>query len=95
MRSSTQIGVSGQGKAFTEAVCREMKKHVDRPIIFPLSNPTALCEADPADINNWTDGKALIATGSPFPPAKDPNTGKDRDIAESKCVEWKSMLEDS
>lgn len=44
-----------------------MSKHVDRPIILPLSNPTRLHEADPKDINEWSKGKALIATGSPFP----------------------------
>ena len=45
-----------------------MSSHVSRPIIFPLSNPTRLHEASPSDINNWSKGKALIATGSPFPP---------------------------
>lgn len=62
------IGTSTQPKAFTEEVIKEMSKHVDRPIIFPLSNPTQLHEADPKDINDWSKGKALIATGSPFPP---------------------------
>lgn len=69
--------------AFTEEIVKEMAKHTDRPIIFPLSNPTRLAEADPADINEWTNGKALMATGSPFPPVKNPNTGKEHKIAEA------------
>ena len=64
------IGTSTKPKAFSEDVIREMAKHVDRPIVFPLSNPTRLHEAQPQDINEWTDGKALIATGSPFPPVE-------------------------
>ncbi|KAH8813043.1 hypothetical protein F5884DRAFT_820720 [Xylogone sp. PMI_703] len=62
------IGTSTKPKAFTEEIIREMAKHVDKPMIFPLSNPTRLHEADPKDINEWTEGRALIATGSPFPP---------------------------
>ena len=61
------LGTSTKPKAFTEEVVREMSKHVERPIIFPLSNPTRLHEADPKDIYKWSEGKALIATGSPFP----------------------------
>jgi malate dehydrogenase (oxaloacetate-decarboxylating) len=57
-----------------------MASHVERPIIFPLSNPTRLHEADPKDINEWTKGKALIATGSPFPPVK--YEGKEYEVAE-------------
>ncbi|MEG1214942.1 MAG: malic enzyme-like NAD(P)-binding protein, partial [Leclercia sp.] len=62
------IGVSGQPGLFTEEVIRTLASNCDRPIILPLSNPTSRVEAVPADIIHWTDGKALIATGSPFAP---------------------------
>jgi malic enzyme len=62
------IGTSGAPGAFTEAAIREMGAHVERPVILPLSNPTAKTEALPADIMAWTGGRALIATGSPFDP---------------------------
>jgi malate dehydrogenase (oxaloacetate-decarboxylating) len=64
------IGVSSQAGAFTEEIVREMAKHTDRPAIFPLSNPTSKSEATPADLTKWTNGRALIGTGSPFPPAE-------------------------
>jgi malate dehydrogenase (oxaloacetate-decarboxylating) len=76
IRPTVLIGCSTQAGAFTESVVREMAKGVDRPIILPLSNPSRLAEVDPAKANGWTNGKALLATGSPFPPAKMPN-GKD------------------
>jgi malate dehydrogenase (oxaloacetate-decarboxylating) len=62
------IGVSGQAGAFTEEAVREMAKNISRPIIFPLSNPTARSEATPQDLLDWTEGRALIGTGSPFEP---------------------------
>ncbi|MDO8954631.1 MAG: NAD-dependent malic enzyme [Gammaproteobacteria bacterium] len=61
------IGVSGQTGHFTENIIREMAKHCKRPIIFPLSNPTVKAEAIPEDLLKWTNGTALIGTGSPFP----------------------------
>jgi len=67
-RPTILIGVSGQPGTFTEAIVRAMAEHVDRPIIFPLSNPTARCEATPQDLLDWTEGRALIGTGSPFEP---------------------------
>ncbi|MGC1268838.1 MAG: NAD-dependent malic enzyme [Candidatus Acidiferrum sp.] len=68
VRATILIGLSTIGSAFTEQIVREMASKVARPIIFPLSNPTDRSEAHPADLYRWTDGRALIATGSPFPP---------------------------
>ncbi|HEY3908559.1 MAG TPA: NAD-dependent malic enzyme [Stellaceae bacterium] len=62
------IGVSGQPGAFSEAVVRAMAEHNRRPVIFPLSNPTSRAEATPQDIEAWTEGRAVIGAGSPFPP---------------------------
>ena len=62
------IGLSTVGGAFSEPIVREMASKVQRPIIFPLSNPTIKSEAKPEDLIRWTDGRALVATGSPFPP---------------------------
>jgi malate dehydrogenase (oxaloacetate-decarboxylating) len=64
------IGTSAQPGAFTEEVIRTIAKNTERPIVFPLSNPTSKCEAAPADILAWTNGRALVASGSPFSPVK-------------------------
>jgi malate dehydrogenase (oxaloacetate-decarboxylating) len=81
VRATVLIGLSTLPLAFTESLVREMASKVDRPIIFPLSNPTNRSEACPEDLLRWTDGRALVATGSPYPPVR---LG-DRTIAISQC----------
>src|SRR5882672_3783563 len=66
--ASILIGLSTVGGAFTETIVREMARKSPRPIIFPLSNPTSSSEAKPEDLLRWTEGRALVATGTPFPP---------------------------
>jgi len=80
-KPSILIGVSGQGGLFTQEIIREMASHTERPIVFPLSNPTSRAEAVPKDIIEWTDGAALIATGSPFAPVE--HKGETHNIAQS------------
>jgi malate dehydrogenase (oxaloacetate-decarboxylating) len=63
------IGTSTRPGAFTEEIIRQMAAHTARPVVLPMSNPTSLSEAVPADVISWTDGRALVATGSPFGPA--------------------------
>ena len=62
------IGVSGQAGLFTEEVIRSMVEYSDKPIVFPLSNPSRQVEATPEQVINWTEGQAIVATGSPFSP---------------------------
>lgn len=67
-KPSILLGVSGQPNQFTQTLVESMASYCDRPIIFPLSNPTSRAEAIPSDLLKWTKGRALIATGSPFDP---------------------------
>ena len=71
-KATVLLGLSGQPGAFTEAHARAMSKNTDRPVIFPLSNPTSACEATPEDLLRWTSYRAIVATGSPFDPVAMP-----------------------
>jgi malate dehydrogenase (oxaloacetate-decarboxylating) len=75
------VGTSTVGGAFNEEIVHEMAKHVERPLIFPLSNPTERIEAVPADLITWTDGRALIGTGTPWEPV--PYKGVDYEIGQA------------
>jgi malic enzyme len=68
VKPTVLIGTSGEPGTFTEAIVRAMAAEAARPVIFPMSNPTSKSEAKPADLMNWTGGRALVATGSPFEP---------------------------
>lgn len=74
------IGTSGQPGCFTQEIVDAVRQHTDRPVILPLSNPTTKTEALPEDVYQWTDGKALVATGSPFAPVH--HNGKDYRIGQ-------------
>ena len=78
------MGLSTAAGAFTEEIVRELAVKTKRPIIFPLSNPTSHAEAHPAELDEWTDGRALIATGSPFAPLE--RDGVTRPIAQCNNV---------
>ena len=78
------MGLSTAAGAFTEEIVRELAGKSERPIIFPLSNPTSHAEAHPAELDEWTDGRALIATGSPFAPLQ--RDGVTRPIAQCNNV---------
>jgi malate dehydrogenase (oxaloacetate-decarboxylating) len=81
VRPTMLIGTSMQPGSFTEAIVAQMAEHTERPIIMPLSNPTSKAEALPEDVIRWTGGRALIATGSPFPPV--PHDGRVHHIAQA------------
>ena len=66
MHPTILIGTAAQPQAFTEDIVREIARHVSRPLVFPLSNPTSKSEALPVDVIAWTEGRAFVATGSPF-----------------------------
>jgi malic enzyme len=68
LKPTVLVGTTGEPGAFTEAVIREMASHVARPLVLPLSNPNSSSEALPAEVIAWSDGRALVATGSPFEP---------------------------
>jgi len=68
LKPTVLVGTSGQPGIFTESIIRAMAAGTNRPVILPLSNPTSKCEAKPADLIAWTQGRALVATGSPFDP---------------------------
>lgn len=81
VRPTLLLGCSTVAGAFEETIIREMAAHIQQPIIFPMSNPTSKVEAHPRDLLTWTDGRALIATGSPF----DPVTYNGRTIRIAQC----------
>ncbi|KJR88975.1 malate dehydrogenase (oxaloacetate-decarboxylating) [Sporothrix schenckii 1099-18] len=91
IKPNVLVGTSTKPKAFTKDIVQAMASHVDRPIILPLSNPTRLHEAVPSNLLEWTDGRALIATGSPFPPVTGP-WGKDGDDVEIQVAECNNSV---
>ena len=70
MKPSILVGTTGCRGAFTEALIREVASHVERPLILPLSNPGDRAEAQPDELAVWTEGRAIVATGSPCPPVE-------------------------
>jgi len=84
INATTLIGLSTVGGAFSEPIVREMARKAERPIIFPLSNPTSKSEATAEDLIRWTDGRALVASGSPFAPVS--HNGRKITIAQCNNV---------
>lgn len=87
VKPNVLIGTSTVPGSFTKEIVQEMARSVERPIILPLSNPTRLHEAVPTDLFHWTDGKALVATGSPFDPVKGPwgKDGEEIEVVPAEC----------
>jgi malate dehydrogenase (oxaloacetate-decarboxylating) len=83
-RPTALIGVCGQSGIFTKDLIQEMAKHVDHPIVLPLSNPTSKAECTPSELIEWTQGRVIVATGSPFDPVK--YLGKIIEIAQCNNV---------
>jgi len=85
LQPAVLIGTAAQPGAFTQDIVHEMARHVARPVIFPLSNPTSRCEAKPVDLMAWTSGRAIVATGSPFADVPQSVTGGGRPRKIGQC----------